>query len=266
MGLMEQVRKMNGSESLRAYPADRIGGGHRIPVIRLPRRSRGIIRRWRAALFVATVLVFGSSWLMVLPLRWIDPPVTAFMLEDDSDRELQLHEWTPWADIGGVLPTAFVAAEDQRFADHWGFDVSSIRQSIDEYADGERLRGASTISQQLAKNLYLWPGRSFVRKGLEAYFTVLIEASLSKRRILELYLNVAELGPGIFGVGAASEVFFEKSPRELTDAEAALLAAVLPNPKTLHADAPSEYLRGRQGWIVDQMQRLRREGWLESLR
>ena len=158
-----------------------------------------------------------------------------------------------------------VAAEDQRFADHRGLDFKSIKDSLDNAERGGRLRGASTISQQLAKNLYLWPGRSFLRKGLEAYFTVLLELFLPKKRILELYLNVAEFGPGVYGVGAASRHFFGRPAARLRDVEGALLAAVLPNPRRLRADNPSEYVRERQFWILGQIGRLRREGWLTTL-
>ena len=127
------------------------------------------------------------------------------------------------------------------------------------------MRGASTISQQTVKNLYLWRGRSFLRKGFEAWLTVVAEISLPKRRILEIYLNIAEFGPGIYGVGAASRHYFGKPPSRLSDAEAALLAAVLPNPRRLHADRPSRYVRERQRWILTQMRRLRREGWMTRL-
>ena len=163
------------------------------------------------------------------------------------------------------MPLAVVAAEDLRFADHFGLDVDSIQQSLDEAERGEGLRGASTITQQLAKNLYLTPSRSFVRKGLEAYLAVVIETCLPKRRILELYLNTIELGPGIYGVGAASQHFFAKPASELSDAEAALLAAVLPNPIRLKVDAPSDYVRDRQQWVLGQMRRLRNEAWLTRL-
>ena len=199
---------------------------------------------------------------MVLPFRWIDPPTTAFMLQDHSGRKPVLYKWLAWNDIGVASPIAVVASEDQKFASHFGFDVKSIRESVEDFNDGASLRGASTITQQVAKNLYLWPGKSFLRKGIEAYFTVLIEATWSKKRVLEIYLNIAEFGPGIYGVGAASENYFRKSPADLRDAEAALLAAVLPNPKRFQADSPSPYVRERQSWIIKQMQRLRREQWL----
>ena len=128
------------------------------------------------------------------------------------------------------------------------------------------LRGASTISQQTAKNLFLWPGRSFVRKGLEAWLTVMLEVSLPKRRILEIYLNIAEFGPGIYGAGAASRHYFGIAPAQLSDSQAALLAAVLPSPRRLQVNNPSDYVRERQAWIVTQIARLRREGWLTRLR
>jgi len=218
--------------------------------------------RW---LLVSGLLLIGLSWLMVLPFRWIDPPTTAFMLQDDSDRKPVLFEWSAWQEMGDAPPIAVVAAEDQKFATHFGFDVKSIRESVADFNSGESLRGASTITQQVAKNLYLWPGRSFWRKGIEAHFAVLIEVTWSKKRILEIYLNIAEFGPGIYGVGAASEVYFGKIPIELSDEEAALLAAVLPNPKQLLVDQPSPYVRKRQEWIIEQIQRLRREQWLVSL-
>jgi monofunctional biosynthetic peptidoglycan transglycosylase len=187
------------------------------------------------------------------------------MLQDDSGRDPLLHDWQDWERLGTAPALAIVAAEDQRFADHFGLDIDSIRDSIEAAQDGEALRGASTISQQLAKNLYLWPGRSFVRKGLEAWFTLLLEISLPKKRILEIYLNVAEFGPGIYGIAAASHYYFAKAPAHLRDAEAALLAAVLPNPSRLRVDEPSSYVRERQSWILGHMQRLRREGWMTLL-
>jgi monofunctional biosynthetic peptidoglycan transglycosylase len=202
---------------------------------------------------------------MVVPLRWVNPPTTAFMLQDDSRPESLLSAWVTWTNIGAASPIAVIAAEDQQFANHFGFDFQSIQQSIENHTDGASLRGASTITQQVAKNLYLWSGRSYLRKGIEAYFTVLIEATLSKKRILEIYLNIAEFGPGIYGVGAASKAYFGKPPSELTNADAALLAAVLPNPKQLHIENPSPYVLERQGWIIEQMQRLHRERWITLL-
>jgi monofunctional biosynthetic peptidoglycan transglycosylase len=221
--------------------------------------SRRLLK-WSAILIGVPVAI---SFLLILPLRWLNPATTAFMLRDDVE-PLQ-HEWTDWSVLGTAMPLAVVASEDQRFADHFGLDLKSIKKSLGEAEDGGRMRGASTISQQLAKNLFLSPSRSFMRKGIEAYLSVVIEICLPKRRILEIYVNIVELGPGIYGVGAASRQFFGKTPTMLTDSEAALLAAILPNPIRLKAGAPSLYVRERQDWIVQQIQRLRREAWLTRL-
>lgn len=228
-------------------------------------KEAGLLRRVLRGVAIVVIALLLFSVMLVLPLRWVDPPVTAFMLQDDSGRIPVAYEWTDWSALGDATALAVVAAEDQKFAHHLGFDFASIQDSVMEYREGGTLRGASTITQQVAKNLYLWPGRNFVRKGIEAWFAVLLEALLPKRRILEIYLNVAEFGPGIYGVPAAGRAYFGKSPAELTDAEAALLAAVLPNPNRLRADRPSEYVRGRQQWIYRNMQRLRRQGWITLL-
>lgn len=225
----------------------------------------GPLRRLLRMVVILASAFLLLSVLLVLPLRWIDPPTTSFILQDDSGRIPAAFEWTAWASLGEQAALAVVAAEDQRFAQHFGLDFASIQDSVMEYREGASLRGASTITQQVAKNLYLWPARSLLRKGLEAWLALLIEAALPKRRILEIYLNVAELGPGLYGFPAASRHFFGKAPAALTDAEAALLAAVLPNPLRLRPDRPSSYVRGRQAWIYRHMQRLRRESWMTLL-
>jgi monofunctional biosynthetic peptidoglycan transglycosylase len=160
---------------------------------------------------------------------------------------------------------AVVAAEDQKFPHHWGFDLTSILDAVGEQSATGRLRGASTITQQVARNLFLWQGRSVLRKGLEAYFTVLLEVCWPKRRILEVYLNIAEFGEGNFGVGAASRAFLGKPPNELQASEAALLAAVLPNPWRFRAANPSAYVRQRAGWIEVQMAKLGGSAYLARL-
>jgi len=227
---------------------------------RKPRR-----RRWRKWSAIAIAIPVVAGVLLTLPLRWLNPVTTSFIVRDDSGRVPVFQEWRAWGQLGSAAPLAVVAAEDQRFADHFGFDFGSIRKSLDDAENGGNLRGASTISQQVAKNLYLWSGRSFPRKGLEAWLTLNLELFLPKRRILELYLNVAEFAPGVYGVAAASSYFFGKTPAALTDREAALLAAVLPNPARLQVERPSAYVRERQAWIFGQMQRLRRERWLAAL-
>lgn len=210
----------------------------------------------------ALLLPILASLLLVLPLRWFNPVTSAFMLQDDSGRDPVLYEWLDWSQLGTAMPLAVVAAEDQRFAEHLGLDFDSIRKSIDDGKRGRKVRGASTITQQVAKNLFLTPSRSLLRKGVEAYLAVVIEICLPKRRILEIYINIVELGPGFYGAGAASRHYFHKPPAALSDREAALLAAVLPNPIRLRVDAPTAYVYERQLWIIGQMRRLRHERWL----
>jgi monofunctional biosynthetic peptidoglycan transglycosylase len=222
-------------------------------------------KRWPKRIAFVVLGVVCTSILLVLPLRWINPITTAFMLQDDSGREPLMHEWVAWPESGTAAALAVVAAEDQRFADHFGLDLVAIQKSLDEQNTRGHLRGASTISQQTAKNLFLWPGRNFLRKGLEAWLTIVIEICLPKQRILEIYLNIAELGPGIYGVEAASRYYFGKPSKQLSDMQAALLAAVLPNPRHLRVNDPSPYLRERQSWIWTQMQRLRRESWITRI-
>jgi monofunctional biosynthetic peptidoglycan transglycosylase len=203
--------------------------------------------------------------LPVLALRWIEPPTSAFMLQkrfktwwNDRDAFEIRYQWVNWKKISRHAPLAVVAAEDQKFPSHWGFDRQAIAEAWQERAEGVRVRGASTISQQVAKNLFLWPGKSFIRKGIEAYFTVLIEILWPKQRILEVYLNIAEFGNGVFGIGAASKTFFKKLPHRLNREECALMAAVLPNPARLRLDRPSSYVLSRSYRILEEMDRLNR--------
>jgi monofunctional biosynthetic peptidoglycan transglycosylase len=199
----------------------------------------------------------------VLLLRWCNPPLSAFMAEAtiaawiqrDADYSLH-HQWTDLAQISPNLALAVVASEDQKFPEHWGFDVEAIEKAYKLNQHSHRVRGASTISQQVAKNLFLWSGRSYFRKGLEAYFTVLIETCWPKRRILEVYLNIAEFGKGTFGAEAAAERFLHKSAARLTRSDAAVMAAVLPNPERYLITAPSRYVEQRRAWILEQMQAL----------
>jgi monofunctional biosynthetic peptidoglycan transglycosylase len=207
------------------------------------------------------LLFVAASLLAVLPLRWIDPPLSAFMVESriaawvERDRTYAFrHTWVDLQRISPNLPLAVVASEDQKFPQHWGFDVEAIERAYELNRHSHRVRGASTISQQVAKNLYLWSGRSYFRKALEAYFTVLIETSWPKRRILEIYLNIAEFGNGTYGAEAAAQRFFRTPASRLTRSDAATLAAVLPNPERLSAAAPSHYVLARRDWILSQMQ------------
>lgn len=224
------------------------------------------------SLFVLALAWLALSWWVVLVLRFVPPWTSAVIMERrlsalvHGDHVDIHHRWVPWEQVSPYVPLAMVAGEDQKFPFHHGFDVDAIQDAIDAADEGRRLRGASTISQQTAKNLFLWNGRSFIRKGLEVYFTVLIEATWPKRRILEVYMNIAELGDGIYGVGSASDAFFRTSPARLDQAQAAQLAAVLPSPRRFHADAPSAYVRRRAAWISQQMNQLGGPGYLERKR
>jgi monofunctional biosynthetic peptidoglycan transglycosylase len=229
------------------------------------------IRRSLIRALQALAIVAGLSILSTLLLRWIPPLTSAVMVERRvgallSGRAYRTDfRWVPWKRISPQAPLAVIAAEDQNFAEHHGFDFQSIRKAIDAHERrGRRLRGASTISQQVAKNLFLWSGRSFVRKGLEAWFTLLIELTWPKRRILEVYLNIAELGDGVFGVEAAGRLYFGKPAASLEPGEAALLAAVLPNPRRLRANRPSSYVLDRRDWIVQQMGQLGGTAYVKS--
>jgi monofunctional biosynthetic peptidoglycan transglycosylase len=195
-------------------------------------------------------------------LRFVPPPTTAFMLA--SEYKPVRYRWVAWPRIAPVAALAVVASEDQKFPSHWGFDFGAMENALHHNAHSRRIHGASTITQQTAKNLFLWSGRSYLRKGLEAGFTVLIETLWPKRRILEVYLNVVEFGPGIYGVEAASQHYFGKSAARLSRHEAALLAAVLPNPERLHVDRPSTYVAARAADIEEQMQLLG-SGYLRAL-
>jgi len=234
-------------------------------------KSSKFLKTVGSLLHKAVIIALIATMIPVVLLRWIPPVTSAVMISKSisslwSDKKgyKTRYKWTPWEKISPHAGIAVVAAEDQMLPEHFGFDLESISDALEKHSRGKRLRGASTISQQVAKNLFLWSGRSFIRKGLEAYFTLLIEAAWPKQRILEVYLNIAEFGRGIFGVGAASEVFFKKPPSKLTPSEAALLAAVLPNPIRLRADRPTKYVYGRRDWILDQMAQLGGAAYLKS--
>lgn len=234
------------------------------------RRTR--FSRLRRFLWRALLLVLVLTALPVVCLRWIPPPTSAFMIEKritnffrGDPQPLIRYRWVGWESISPQMRLAVVAAEDQKFPHHWGFDFDSIADAVQHEGPRGRLRGASTITQQVARNLFLWPGRSYVRKGLEAYFTVALEWLWPKRRILEVYLNIAQFGDGIYGISAASGTFFGKRPSELERQEAALLAAVLPNPIRLHVRNPSAYVRERAGWIEEQMAQLGGPAYLQNL-
>lgn len=208
------------------------------------------------------IFFFISTLLAVVVYRFVPVSFTPLMgirLYEQwrADKPLRLeHEWVPLSQISRHLPQAVVASEDNLFMDHNGFDIEQIQQARREAERGKRVRGASTISQQTAKNVFLWPGKSYLRKGLEAYFTLLIEWIWGKERIMEVYLNSIEMGEGIYGAQAVAQVHFQKEAYALTRAEAALIAATLPNPRRFNSAKPSAYMRKRQAQILSLMDKL----------
>lgn len=249
-----------------------IGSTGRRSGARSSTRRRGPVRRllrWTALAVLALVL---GSVVQVLALRFLDPPFSAFMvarqLEAAAEGEWGYRIDYQWRDAGAISPqlaVAVIASEDQHFADHHGFDLEAIRRAAERNASGGRLRGASTISQQVAKNLFLWSGRSWVRKGLEAWYTLLMEALWPKQRILEVYVNIAEFGDGVYGAQAAAQRYFGKDAMQLGAAEAARLAAVLPSPRRYSASNPGPYVQRRTGEVQRQMRQIGGTGYLERL-
>jgi monofunctional biosynthetic peptidoglycan transglycosylase len=218
-------------------------------------------RRWLLWIGRAFLAAIGITVVLILPFRWIPPPTTAFIELYGGSEARKGYSWVDWDDISPNLALAVIASEDQRFPAHHGIDLEAVGEALSE----ETGRGASTISQQVAKNLYLWAGRSWVRKGLEAYLTLWIEALWPKKRILEVYLNVAQFGPTTFGVGAASGEFFGIAPSRLTTRQAALLAVVLPSPRRMSPARPSAYMEERAAWVQQQMRMLGGTAYLRLL-
>ncbi|MBU1293885.1 MAG: monofunctional biosynthetic peptidoglycan transglycosylase [Gammaproteobacteria bacterium] len=215
----------------------------------MAKRKQGIFGRiwfvvWRFLLFLILVLLL---------FRFVPPPTTAFMLQSQYPVK---HTWISIDKLPTYMPLAVVASEDQRFPNHFGVDFTAISKALDQYDDGDGLRGASTITQQTAKNLFLWSGRSFIRKGLEAGLAIGLETLWGKKRILEVYLNIAEFGKGIYGVEAASQHYFGRSASKLTMNQAARLAVLLPSPRTRNPNDLTFYLRERVDWVERQMQQL----------
>lgn len=224
--------------------------------------------RWALGLAFGLALV---SVLLVALFRFVPPPGSMVMLERKLSALLQgesldiRYRWTPGERISDQARLAVIAAEDQKFPYHSGFDLDQMYAAIEAWRRGESLRGASTISQQTAKNLFLWSGRSWLRKGLEAWFTVLIELLWPKARILEVYLNIVEWDRGVFGVAAAAEHYYGVSAERLGADQAAGLAAVLPNPRAWSPLSPNAHVQGRIVWIRQQMRQLGGLGYLEPL-
>jgi monofunctional glycosyltransferase len=235
-------------------------------------QRRGGLARLRRWLLLAIVAWLVVTVVPVVLLRWMPPFTSAYMVEariealrsGDSGYRTD-YQWVSLERISPHAAIAVIASEDQTFPFNYGFDLNSIRGSVRAAERGRRLRGASTISQQVARNLFLWPGRSFVRKGIEAYFTVLLQALWPKERILEVYLNVAQFGRGIYGVEAAARRFYHEPAARLTASQAALLAAVLPSPVRWHVDRPSRFVTWKQEWILGQMRNLGGAAYLREM-
>ena len=221
---------------------------------------------WRGALGFVVLSV-----ALVLLFRFVPPPGSMVMVErkvqswiNSEPVDIQ-RQWRSWENLSSNAKLAVISAEDQRFPQHRGFDFVEMRRAWEASRDGERLRGASTLSQQTAKNVFLWSGRSWVRKGLEAWFTLLIETLWGKQRILEVYLNVAEWDTGVFGLEAAANHYFGASGSALTERQASLLAAILPNPRNRSASRPDAQVERRSQWIRQQMRNLGGTSFLERL-
>jgi len=220
------------------------------------------VRRILGILLKVTLAFLAISVLSVIVLRFMAPPFSALMVERRigswfaEGKYSPTYKWVSLDKIAPVMSAAVIASEDQKFSDHYGFDIDAIQRAMGHNERSSRTKGASTLTQQTAKNMFLWSSRSWVRKGVEAYFTVLLETFWGKRRILETYLNIVEFGDGIYGVEAAAQYYFRKPASRLNSEEAAILAAVLPNPRRYKVKSPSRYVRDRQQWILQQMYQL----------
>jgi monofunctional biosynthetic peptidoglycan transglycosylase len=237
--------------------------GYKPPMMK--RRKKQTRLRSVIALFLkAAAALVAASILLTLLLRWVPPPTSAFMIRQHLAGVVADYRWVPLERISPYAALAVIASEDQNFFIHRGLDFKAIRKAVEDKLSRSRLRGASTISQQVAKNLFLWPGRSYLRKGVEAYFTLIMELLWPKARILEVYLNIAEMGRGVFGVEAAGRRFFGKPAASLSRREAAALAAVLPDPARRSADRPSGYVSLRTRQILRQMELIGGTGFLRA--
>jgi monofunctional glycosyltransferase len=220
------------------------------------RLGRGLGRQVRRLLLWCLLIALFLPAALLVVFRFVPVPVTPLMVIRLIEGEALHKDWVPLAEIAPALRQAVVAAEDNRFCEHGGFDWTALGEVLDDLREGGRPRGASTITMQTAKNLFLWPHRSLLRKGLEAWLTPQVELIWGKRRILEVYLNIAEMGPGIYGAQAAAQRYFGKSAADLGRLEASLLAAVLPNPRASSPAAPTDYVLGRASTIRQRIDQL----------
>lgn len=231
------------------------------------RKPGNIFLRLLRLAWKAVILFFVSTILVAILYRFVPPPVTPLMMirvveQLSAGEKPKLEkEWVPLWKISPNMPLAVIASEDNRFTSHYGVDFKAIEKAQKLNKKGRKLRGASTITQQTAKNVFLWPARTYIRKGLELYFTGLIEVFWGKKRIMEVYLNVIEMGDGIYGVEAASQQYFGKPASDLKRSEAAAIAAVLPNPRKWRPDKPTSYISRKKQWILWNMNNVERPDW-----
>ncbi len=217
-----------------------------------------LISRFFKFIFKSLFWLFVLSVIVVVVFKWAPVPITPLMVirnieQTEIHKKGWEHDWIPIEDISTNLQLAVICSEDQNFLKHHGFDIKAIEKAYENNKKGKKIKGASTISQQTAKNVFLWPNRSWLRKGLETYFAFLIELIWSKERIIEVYLNSIEMGPGIYGAEAASQYWFKKSASKLSKYEAAAIASILPNPLRYKANPATSYIEVRKSWVVNQM-------------
>jgi len=230
------------------------------------KKERTLLQRIRSFIWKTFIILFIAQFIYLILLKWINPPITLTQLSgwisgDGLKRDYVAYDEMPWQ-----IKLAVIASEDQLFPDHDGFDWKNIEKAMKyNQKKSNRIRGASTISQQVAKNVFLWQGRDWIRKGLEVYFTKMTELIWGKRRILEMYLNVIEMGKGIYGVQAASKKYFSKPAKKLSRQQAAMIAACLPNPKKYPVKPASAYIIVRSGWILRQMNNLERDADVQRI-
>ena len=227
-----------------------------------PFKKRSIFRKLLTGLKWIVFAFFASSIFFVILYRFVNPPITTFMALRTASQVIKGEHikidksWVKIEYISSNMIRAVIAAEDNRFVTHWGIDTKAIKEAVDHNKDGKTMHGASTISQQTAKNVFLWPSRSYLRKGLEFYFTILLEVIWGKKRIMEVYLNVIETGKGIYGVEKAAQVYFHTKSSVLTEGQAALIAAILPSPQRYNPINPGKYLVSRQEQIISLMYKI----------
>ena len=215
----------------------------------------------------ALLYFFAISIVLTIIYRFVPPPITFLMVQRmveqkmDGEKIKLKKDWVPIEEISSFMTRAAIASEDGRFLDHHGFDIEAMQKAYKYNQKSKRTKGGSTITQQVAKNVFLWPARSYLRKGLEAYFTLLIEIFWSKERIMEVYLNCIEMGDGVYGIEAAAQHYFKKPAKELSKRESAAIAAILPNPRKWSASKPNAYIQKRQYRILKAMKYVGKPKW-----